>query len=108
MNHGGHSIIARGLYALQLEHWMEEFPVNQIYVMSIAELKQKEKKKIQASLDNVFTFVGLPPSPIEDFDAKNTRNYDKISLPCRERLEDFYRPYNERLFTLLEKRIEEW
>jgi hypothetical protein len=26
MNHGGHSLVARGLYALQLKPWLEAFP----------------------------------------------------------------------------------
>jgi hypothetical protein len=45
MNHGGHSIIARGLYALQLIPWLESFASkNQIRVHSISQIKGPKEK----------------------------------------------------------------
>ena len=47
MTHGGHSIIARGLYALQLEPWLLEYsPTNEIKVLSISQLKGEKSKVI--------------------------------------------------------------
>lgn len=45
MQHGGHSIILRGLYALQLQPWLENFP-NQIKILSINDLKGSKSKVI--------------------------------------------------------------
>ena len=45
MTHGGHSIVARGLYALQLEPWLAEFAARQeIKVLSISQLKGDKAK----------------------------------------------------------------
>lgn len=38
MKHGGHSIVLRGLYILQLKQWFEAYP-NQIKVLSINDIK---------------------------------------------------------------------
>ena len=43
MTHGGHSLIARGLYALQLQPWMETFP-GQIKVLSLSDIKGSADK----------------------------------------------------------------
>lgn len=43
MQHGGHSIILRGLYALQLQPWLQSFP-NQIKILSINDLKGSKSK----------------------------------------------------------------
>jgi hypothetical protein len=32
MNHGGHSILARGMYAVQLIPWLQAYPAHQIKV----------------------------------------------------------------------------
>jgi hypothetical protein len=32
MNHGGHSILARGMYAIQLIPWLQAYPAHQIKV----------------------------------------------------------------------------
>lgn len=104
MNHGGHSIILRGLYALQLIPWLENFP-EQIKILSISEIKGT-KQQIQQTLNSVFEFISLPPSDIEDVEPKNARNYSEMSPQARARLEEFYAPYNEKLFSLLGRRLE--
>jgi RecA-family ATPase len=78
MNHGGHSIVLRGLYALQLQPWLESFP-NQIKVLSIDRIKGS-KAQIQQTLNEVFEFLSLPPSDIEDVQAKNSRSYSEMSI----------------------------
>ena len=39
MSHGGHSLVLRGLYALQLLPWWAEFGKENVRVMSIGEVK---------------------------------------------------------------------
>jgi hypothetical protein len=59
MGHGGHSIIARGLYALQLQPFLESFSVSQLKIMTTGELKG-DKKCVQRTMDSVFSFIDLP------------------------------------------------
>ena len=39
VKHGGHSILARGLYALQLEPWIDALATDQILIISIGKIK---------------------------------------------------------------------
>jgi len=73
-------------------------------VMSIDELKGS-KSEVQQSLNRVFEFISLPPSDLEDLGAKNTREYVPMDPEIKRKLEEFYEPYNERLFALLGKRM---
>lgn len=43
MNHGGHSLISRGLYALQLQPWLAAFP-GQIKICCIGDVKGDKHK----------------------------------------------------------------
>lgn len=108
LTHGGHSLIARGLYAIQLEPWLQALGQN-IMIMSIKELskgKSKDNKDIQRNVENVLSFIGIPPHDIEDLEPKNSRNYEGMSDECRQRLIAFYEPYNLRLWKLLNGQID--
>ena len=76
MQHGGHSLIGRGLYALQLEPYLKEF-CSQIKVLSIKHI-QGDKNEIQNNMNDVFQFIGLPPHDLEDTSAKNSRKYSAM------------------------------
>lgn len=100
MTHGGHSIVARGLYVLQLRQWMSLWPAEQIQVHSLSEIKGN-KSVVQRTLEDVFSYLNLPPHDISDLEAKNSRKYEPMPESCRQVLQDFYAPYNEKLFELL-------
>lgn len=100
MTHGGHSIVARGLYVLQLRQWMALWPAEQIQVHSLSEIKGT-KAAVQRTLEDVFSYLNLPPHDISDLEAKNSREYEPMPESCRQTLQDFYAPYNDKLFELL-------
>jgi hypothetical protein len=104
LDHGGHSIIARGLYCFQIEHYMDAFPQNQILFMGIRELK---KENLSNALQTVFDHIGLPFEEISDTEAKNKRTYQgSLREETRVFLEKFYAPYNDRLFRFLDKKFD--
>ena len=111
--HGGHSIVLRGLYALQLRPWLASpcFGHDSIRVVSIGEIKGGAKR-VQATMDKIFAFVGLPPHEIEEqqLDAKNVRGApEPMPAHVRERLQRFYQPFNEQLFAMLGRDLSsEW
>jgi hypothetical protein len=107
MGHGGHSLILRGCYCLQLEPWLEAFPGDQIKIMSIADIKGSAQK-VNQSMAGVYSFIDLPPHDIEDVEPKNTRAYDPLDQDVRVLLQQFYEPYNQRLFELLGVTYKEW
>ena len=105
MGHGGHSIVARGLYALQLEAWYAEYPHDKIVVMSIGDIKGSST---QSTMDKVYNYVGLPPHVLTDTSAQNTRTAKSVmETNAREMLSEFYAPFNEKLFSMAGKRFDE-
>ena len=104
MNHGGHSMVLRGLYALQLQPWLaSEHFGNSIRVMSIGDIKSGVKH-VQSTMDKVFAHIGLPPHEIEEqsLSAKNVRAAaEPIPPKVRAKLQRFYEPFNQRLFELI-------
>ena len=108
MGHGGHSIVARGLYHLQLLPYLENYPHDQLKIMSIQDIKG-DKGKVQQTMFSVFEFLDLPPHDIEDISPKNTREYiSHMSPEIRVALENFYAPFNKKLFTLIGKDLDSW
>lgn len=112
MKHGGHSLVSRGLYSLQLQPWLDS-PIfrDSIRVISIGEIKGGVKR-VQATMDKVFAFIGIPPHEIaeQDLDAKNVRGaYETMDPETRNRLEHFYAPFNQKLFQLIGRDLtSEW
>ena len=123
MNHGGHSVVARGLYVFQLAAWMEAFGEAQVKVLALGDLQQQRGDgdggtssggPLLQVLDEVFVFLGLPPVGAAgqlDLTPRNTRR-DRYSADlteaARQKLQRFYEPFNERLFQLLGRRIQDW
>lgn len=100
MDHGGHSIVTRGLYAFQLAPYLEQWPAEQLKICSMKDI-QGDVTEVQQVVNEVFHFLELPPSEIADVAAKNTRKYDPLSPEVKAKLAAFYQPYNERLYELV-------
>jgi len=100
MDHGGHSIVSRGLYALQLEPYIQQWPTEQLKIYSMKDI-QGSVSDVRKVVNEVFEFIHLPPSDIDDIEAKNTRKYDPMSVEVKAKLTAFYQPYNERLYQLI-------
>ncbi|TMW63626.1 hypothetical protein Poli38472_002567 [Pythium oligandrum] len=102
-DHGGHSYLVRGLYALQIAGWIAAYGENNVMVLTLDEMKSTEG--LHSNMERVFDFLGLPPHRIEDTSAKNTRKYDSLSDSLRAKLAAFYAPYNAKLNTLLGRNV---
>jgi len=99
LRHGGHSLLARGLYALQLEPWLEAFGRDAVLVLRTEDMSTAAGA--QAVMDQVFSFVGLPQAPLLDPRPLNTRAYKPMALGVQGQLQAFFAPYNRRLEALL-------
>ena len=87
---------------------MEEFGESQVKVMTLGQMR-RGPEELQRLMGEVFSFLGLPPSEISDLSAKNTRQYsEEMSATAAKKLEEFYAPFNERLFDFLGRTIEDW
>jgi Sulfotransferase domain len=94
--HGGHSYLARGLYALQIKLWARHFAPEQFIVVRLEQLTAGGGKSeaLSARMAPIFEALGLKPCVIEDAEPKNARRYEPMSEHIRERLGQFFAPFN--------------
>ena len=90
------NILARGFYADQLEIWFEKFQKRQLLMIPSEDLAQKPDQV----LTKVFEFLDLPYYKIKDFTKQNKREYSPMKDKTRKLLIEFYKPYNEKLYSL--------
>lgn len=98
MGTGGHSLLARSMYACLLPPWFEKFPRENLKIMFMDDMVARGMSGL---MDDVYAHVGLPPHDVEDDGAKNTRAYGGLSEKTRKRLERFFAPYNDLLRDML-------
>jgi hypothetical protein len=96
-----YSYLARGRYAEQLEGWLERFPRERILVLFAEELWANPREGFRAVTD----FLGIgrwqPPAP-----AHRKRSDHRPMAPgTRRRLEESFRPHDERLSDLLGRHL---
>jgi len=95
-------LLSRGLYAAQLEPWFKTFPSNQILTVSSEELS----KNTQNTLKQIFQFLEIPNSTISDLTKQNVRKVPPMKDETRKLLIEYYKPYNEKLYKLVNKRFD--
>ena len=96
------NLLARGFYANQLEVWFEKFQKNQLLMISTEDLAQKTDQV----LTKVFEFLDLPYFKIRDFTKQNKREYPLMKDETRKLLIEFYKPYNKKLFGMLDRKFD--
>lgn len=85
----------RGIYADQLQNWFGCFPREQFLILKTEDLEAQP----QETLDRVFAFLGVAAQKL-DVEARryNQGSYHQLDPVLRARLEDFFRPHNQRLY----------
>jgi hypothetical protein len=91
------SYLMRSRYVEQLERWFRHFPREQFHILTVEALAADP----QGSFDDVVEFLDLPPQPLDDVHARFAFDYEPLPPATRARFEDYFRPYNERLYELL-------
>ena len=91
------SYLARGRYAEQLPRWLEAFPREQVLVLSFDDLKADTSRVCRQVTD----FLGLPEFSMDVFPRTASRPRGRMAPGTRERLREYFRPHNQRLYELL-------
>lgn len=99
--HRWYSYVSRGLYADQLQVWLDLFPRSSILVESSEGLAANPG----AAMARVFEFLGLPAVAPGEFRRRNAGSYKPMAPATREYLADLFRPHNERLYRLIGRRF---
>jgi hypothetical protein len=97
------SYLARGRYLEQLEWWTAAFPRTRLLVLLTDDLERDP----QTTVSQLTGFLGLPPIEITvPRKAHVSRPLPPISAATRERLVDYFRPYNEELQEWLGRKLD--
>jgi hypothetical protein len=94
---GAWSYQMRSRYAEQLERWFKFFDRSQIHFLTMDELAHRPDE----TMDAVHQHLGLPAHRYEHLTPRNKREYDSLSPTTRARLQEYFRPHNERLYDLV-------
>ena len=94
--------LKKGLYAQQLRHWLNIFPMESMLILSTEEFESKQ----QVIYNKIFEFLN-----ISQFEVKNTEKMEKGSYPqmkseTRSLLLDYFRSHNNELFKLINKKFD--
>jgi hypothetical protein len=87
----GYLTISR--YAEHIERWLELFPREQFLFLDFDELVTEP----QHALDAVHEHLGLPARAAPELRPLNVGDYEPLPPETRARLDEYFRPHNERL-----------
>jgi hypothetical protein len=97
LSHHHHSYLSRGIYIDQLQRWRRFFPREQFLILPSEALYQNPS----AVLRQVLSFLGLAADTSATPGHTYSFPYPKMNETTRQRLADYYRPYNQRLYEYL-------
>lgn len=95
--HLHYSYKARGRYAEQIAKWLELFPREQVLFLSSEELYSKPFSAYGKALE----FLSLPAWDPGNFKVFKQGEYDGLSAVVREKLSEYFKPHNQKLYDLL-------
>lgn len=100
-NHLNFSYLSRGIYVDQLKNWMNYYNQDQILVISFDDFLQNPEEQIKKTLK----FLELPDYDNFNFQIGKQSKYPSMDPIIRKELSDYFRPYNEQLEMLLNKKF---
>ena len=96
------SYLIKGHYKKQLEIWYEIFSTKQIHIVSTEEMQDDPQK----TLIDIYRFLDLPDYNIKNPQRQKSAEYKKMNDETRKKLLDYYKPYNDEFFKIIQKKFE--
>lgn len=97
----GFPVLQTGIYYKAVEHWINRFGRENVLVLDVAEYFSNR----QPVLEKIQRFLDLPVVHIPEYSKKANENPIQLPPPDQKTnsiLAEFYRPYNKKLFDLIE------
>ena len=94
-----YSYLLRGVYVDQLEAWFNLYPKEQILILKSEDFFATP----YLSFNQALKFLNLPAWEPKEYKLYNARekSTNPMQVSTRERLVEYFRPYNQRLYQLL-------
>jgi len=98
-NHDTYSYLAKGIYVDQFMRWLKVFPREKLLILRSEDLFLKPEKVYSQTT----AFLGLMPWKLKKYYPYNLEEHmDLMKEKTRKQLTVYFRPYNERLYELLD------
>ena len=98
-NYWAYSYVERGLYARQLEHWLNIFPLNQFMFIDSTDFFSDPNSVYSQALE----FLGMPKLELASAPKKNAGDYEGMSESTEGFLRESFREPNQQLSSLLDR-----
>lgn len=103
-NHQHYTYLSRGIYANQLQRWLNLFPREQILVIKSEDFYADPDGIFQQTLAFLdVRALGQRPSQMYERHNRSTYKQAKMEPHIRKRLIAYFEPHNDRLYKLLER-----
>ncbi len=90
--------LEHGKYVEKIRPWFDNFPKEQFLIIQTEKFKQDPSKIYNQTLK----FLGLSPLELDEYHRyKKNKEQSKIEPKFRKQLEDYFKPYNEKLYKLI-------
>ena len=96
-NYNHYSYLSRGIYIQQLKQWRKFFPKEQMLILRSEDLFYD----LNTVYDTLLDFLKLPKYTITRQNNYNVGNYSPMSSPLKDRLVEFFKPHNKKLYEYL-------
>ena len=98
-NYWLYSYVERGMYARQLKHWLNYFPLEQFMFIDSTDFFSSPKSVYSQTLE----FLGVPELELASAPKKNAGDYAGMTDSAKRFLKESFREPNQQLNTLLDR-----
>ena len=94
--------LKKGLYAQQLRHWLNIFPMESMLILSTEEFESNQ----QVIYNKIFEFLNISQFEVKNTEKMEKGNYPQMKSETRSLLLDYFRSHNNELFKLINKKFD--
>ncbi len=95
------SYLAKSIYVKQLKLWKNKFRDNQMYISCTEDMKENPILELK----KIFSFLEIPEYEIKNPQKQKMYQYDKMDSGIRQELLNYFKPHNEELYSLINKKF---
>jgi hypothetical protein len=93
------SYITKSIYVNYIEEWFKYFPKEQFLFLNSEEFNSDTSKVYKKTLN----FLEIPEIDFKKYDIFRAAKYSEMNPNTRKKLSKFFKPYNEKLYKLIDQ-----
>ena len=93
------SYITKSIYVNYIEEWLKYFPREQFLFLNSEEFNSDTSKVYKKTLN----FLEISEIDLKNYEVFRAAKYSKMNPSTRKKLSEFFKPYNEKLYKLIDQ-----